>query len=188
MSASTTAVTAFLTALVLSWVFRQARKPAPTLPDGTIVLTYGKWMMALGAVSGIVMPVALVIVALKAGFREPNDPYYFAAMIVFFGVLGWWFLLEGVKRRILVSETGAVSHSPWRGPTRIDWPEVAAVKFSALGSSLTLVSRSGRKVQASVMMPGVVQFADAIARHVPPPLAGEALGKLRAYLARRRTS
>lgn len=170
MTVTTAAVTAVLTTLILSWVLRQARRPIPTEPDGTLVLAYGRWMVVLGVVCGIVAPAGMVALALTAGFREPNDPYYFAALAAFFPLMGGWCLAEARKRRVVVSETGVVAHSPWGRPRRVDWSDVATVQFGNLSGYVTLVGRSGERVKVSIMLRGIAQLADAVRRHVPPAL------------------
>ena len=115
MALPTTAVSAAVTIAILSWLFRLARKPVPVLPDGSLLVRYGKWMVVLGVACGILMPLALLAIAITSGFRNPEDPYYFGGMVVFFASLGWWILLEGLKRRVVVTDRDLVASSPWRG-------------------------------------------------------------------------
>src|SRR2546425_7235971 len=117
MAVPTAGISAVITIAVLSWLFRLARKPVPVLPDGSVLVRYGTWMVVVGVACGVVMPLALVAVAVTAGFRNPEDPYYFGGVVVFFGLLGWWGLLGGLKRRVGVSHSGLVASSPWRGGT-----------------------------------------------------------------------
>jgi len=84
-------------------------------PDGSLLVRYGKWMVGVGVACGVLMPLALVAFAVTAGFRNPEDPYYFGGMLLFFTLLGWWALLEGLKRRVAATDSGLVAHSPWRG-------------------------------------------------------------------------
>jgi len=184
MTGASAAVTAVLTTLFLSWVLRQARRPIPTQPDGTFVLAYGRWMLALGVVCGILAPAGIVVIAVMVGFREPNDPYYVAGLLAFFVLMGGWCLAEALKRRVVVSDRGLVEHSPWRRTRRVDWSDVVAVKFGNLSGYVTLVGRSGQQVKVSIMLRGIAQLADAVGRHVPPALAAAALTGLAARLER----
>src|SRR3989454_2638860 len=88
MAIPTAAISGVVTIAILSWLFRLARTPVPVLPDGSLLVRYGKWMIVVGVACGVLMPLALVTVA--AGVRNPQDPYYFGGLLLFFAPLGWW--------------------------------------------------------------------------------------------------
>src|SRR2546426_7362009 len=115
MAVPTAAISGVVTIAILSWLFRLARNAVPVLPDGSLLVRYGKWMIVVGVACGVLMPLALFTVAVTAGFRNPRGPYYFRGMLLFFALLGWWGLLEGLKRRVGATHSGLVAHSPWRG-------------------------------------------------------------------------
>src|SRR3989442_10680273 len=98
MAVPTAAISGVVTIAILSWLFRLARKPVPVLPDGSLLVRYGKWMIVVGVACGVLMPLALFTVAVTAGFRNPGDPYYFGGMLLFFALLRWWGPLGGRKR------------------------------------------------------------------------------------------
>src|SRR5437879_10909495 len=130
MAIPTAAISGAVTIVILSWLFRLARRPVPTLPDGSIVVRYGRWMLAVGMLCGVLVPIGLVGLVLKAGFRRPQHPYYFAGMLVLFLVLGWWVLRESLTRRVILSDSGRVPTSHWHGDaTRLTWTDVAQVEF-----------------------------------------------------------
>ncbi len=108
----------------------------------------------------------------------------FLLIAAFFLSSGWWSLAEGLKRRVVVGEGGVVAHSPWGRSRRVDWSDVVTVRLSPVSGYLTLVGRSGETVKVSMMLKGVSQFADAVRRHVPPPLAEQALAQLAQRLRR----
>src|SRR5207247_10525834 len=98
MAIPTAAISGVVTIAILSWLFRLARKPVPVLPDGSLLVRYGKWMVVVGVACGVLMPLALVAFAVTAGFRTPEDPYYFGGMLLFLALPVWWAPLEGVTR------------------------------------------------------------------------------------------
>src|SRR2546422_890931 len=189
MAIPTAAISGAVTIVIVSWLFRLARRPVPTLPDGSIVVRYGRGMLAVGMLWGVVLavgmlcgvlvPIGLVGLVLKAGFRTPEDPYYFGGMVVFFLVLGWWVLLESLKRRVIVSDSGLVSNSPWhREPTRLAWTEVAQMKFSPTSGQLVFVNRSGGKIRVGTLMSSLDQLITAARQRVPADVSRDALAKL----------
>ena len=179
MAIPTAAISGAVTIVIVSWLFRLARRPVPTLPDGSIVVRYGRWMLAVGMLCGVLVPIGLVGLVLKAGFRTPEDPYYFGGMVVFFLVLGWWVLLESLKRRVIVSDSGLVSNSPWhREPTRLAWTEVAQMKFSPTSGQLVFVNRSGGKIRVGTLMSSLDQLITAARQRVPADVSRDALAKL----------
>jgi len=114
------------------------------------------------------MPLALVAFAVTAGFRNPEDPYYFGAMLLFFTLLGWWALLEGLKRRVAATDSGLVAHSPWRGePVRFAWAQVARITFSPQRWPLVFANRAGEKIRVGTMMSGLDQLIAAARRYAP---------------------
>jgi len=70
MAIPTAAISGVVTIAILSWLFRLARKPVPVLPDGSLLVRYGKWMVGVGVACGVLMPLALVAFAVTAGFRN----------------------------------------------------------------------------------------------------------------------
>src|SRR5205814_10701747 len=144
MDVHTAASDGDMTIANLSWVLQLARKPIPAVPDGSLLVRYGKWMIVVGVACGVLMPLALFTVAVTAGFRKPGDPYYFGGMLLFFALLGWWALLEGLKRRVVATDSGLVAHSPWRGePVRFAWAQVARITFSPAAGQLVFADRTG---------------------------------------------
>ncbi len=184
MDSSVAAATAVITAFVLSWLFRQARKPVPAQPDGTVLVTYGKGMLAIGLACGVLMPVGLVFFAFRVGFKRPDDVYYWAGMTAFFLLVGCWLLLEALKRRIVVSPSGVLAHSPWGQPKSIAWADVAQLGFSAIGGSVSITNRSKVTVRASLMMNGIGQLIAAARERAPANVSRAALDKVEARLRR----
>jgi len=179
MAIPTAAISGVVTIAILSWLFRLARKPVPVLPDGSLLVRYGKWMVVVGVACGVLMPLALVVFAVTAGFRNPEDPYYFGGMLVFFALLGWWALLEGLKRRVVATDSGLVAHSPWRGePVRFPWAQVARVTFSPIAGQLVFANRAGEKIRVGTMMSGLDQLISAARRHAPAEVSRDELAKL----------
>ena len=185
MAVPTAGISAVITIAVLSWLFRLARKPVPVLPDGSVLVRYGTWMVVVGVACGVVMPLALVAVAVTAGFRNPEDPYYFGGMVVFFGLLGWWVLLEGLKRRVVVSNSGLVASSPWRGePVRLAWAQIARINFSPIAGQLVFGDGAGAKIRVGTMMSGLDQLIALSRRHAPTGVPRDGLTKLEQRRAR----
>src|SRR5439155_466847 len=148
-----------VTIAILSRLFRLAPKPVPALPDASLLVRYGTWMIVAGVACGVLMPLALVTVAVTAGFRNAEDPYYFGGMLLFFALLGWWALLEGLKRRVVATDSGLVAHSPWRGePVRFAWAQVARITFSPVAGQLVFADRAGEKIRVGTMMSGLDQL------------------------------
>ena len=185
MAIPTAAISGVVTIAILSWLFRLARKPVPVLPDGSLLVRYGKWMVVVGVACGVLMPLALVVFAVTAGFRNPEDPYYFGGMLLFFALLGWWALLEGLKRRVVATDSGLVAHSPWRGePVRFAWAQVARITFSPVSGQLVFADRAGEKIRVGTMMSGLDQLVAAARRHAPAEVPRDGLAKLEERRAR----
>src|SRR5256885_15937495 len=179
MAVPTAAISGVLAIAILSWLFRRARKPVPVLPDGSLLVRYGKWMIVVGVACGVLMPLALLTVAVTAGFRNPGDPYYFGGMLLFFALLGWWALLEGLKRRVVATDSGLVAHSPWRGePVRFAWAQVARITFSPAAGQLVLADRTGEKIRVGTLMSGLDPLIGAARPHAPAGVPRDGLAQM----------
>ncbi|HET7296393.1 MAG TPA: hypothetical protein VFI66_04585 [Gemmatimonadales bacterium] len=106
-------------------------------------------------------------------------------MLVFFAVLGWAILLEGLKRRIVVSGVGLVAHSPWRRePVRLAWAQLAGITFAPLAGNLVFVDRAGARIRVGTMMSGLDQLIAAARRDAPAGVPRDGLTKLEQRRAR----
>src|SRR3989442_15990887 len=115
MAVPTAGISAVITIAVLSWLFRLARKPVPVLPDGSVLVRYGTWMVVVGVACGVVLPLALVAVAVTAGVRNPEDPSYFGGEGGVFRPFGRGGGCERLKGPAGLSESGLGAGPPGGG-------------------------------------------------------------------------
>src|SRR3989441_12807806 len=87
MAIPTAAISGVVTIAILSWLFRLARTPVPVLPDGSLLVRYGKWMIVVGVACGVLMPLALVTVA--AAGPKPEGPHHFGGHLFVFSPPRW---------------------------------------------------------------------------------------------------
>src|SRR5437899_9166656 len=66
MAIPTAAISGAVTIVIVSWLFRLARRPVPTLPDGSIMVRYGRWMLAVGMLCGVLVPIGLIGLVLRS--------------------------------------------------------------------------------------------------------------------------
>jgi len=105
--------------------------------------------------------------------------------LLFFALLGWWALLEGLKRRVVATDSGLVAHSPWRGePVRFAWAQVARITFSPSAGQLVFANRAGEKIRVGTLMSGLDQLIAAARRHAPAEVPRDGLAKLEERRAR----
>jgi len=76
-------ISGVVTIAILSWLFRLARKPVPVLPDGSLLVRYGKWMVGVGVACGVLMPLALVAFAVRRVFETRGSLLFFGGMLLF---------------------------------------------------------------------------------------------------------
>jgi hypothetical protein len=156
-------------ALFLGGLATLAKRPPKLDPKSrTIVLEHSWLLKGLGLVAGLGMPLLVLVLVLVIGFKKPSDALAAGGLLLFFGLLGGWLLLESMGVRVLLSEEGIEGRSPWRGTRFIPWDEVKEVKFSQAMSWFVVVGRRRDKVRVSMLLVGTQYFVEAVKEYLDP--------------------
>lgn len=167
---SLSAITLALTSGLIYLLFREAWKPARQNEDGTFVLRYGRGILILGVVCGVLAPGAILALALGGSVKSRSDLFIVLGLLAFFAILGWWFILEARGTRIAVTAEGVEARSPWGKPKRLEWHEVREVKYAQTSGYLVLSGGAGVRIRISAMMTGLPTFVASMKDHLAPDL------------------
>jgi len=156
------------TAAVSAWLRNEARDHTSQSALGEdLEFRYGPRLTAMSILVGVVAPVGVLWLALHFGFKEPGDPYYFAAILAFFVIGGGWMLLEAVRTRVVISPSGIRCTTGFRKAVTISWAEVQSVSYNPLCAWLTIQTVSGSRVHIGRYLKGARQLAEALRQRLP---------------------
>jgi hypothetical protein len=133
----------------------------------TFTVEYSWLIKGIGLVTGLGMPLLVIGLMFVVRFRTERDVYAAGGLLLFFGLLGGWLLLESMRVRVVVSEQGVVGYSPWRAVRSFRWDEVKQVYFSQT-SNFVIVGPGGKKIKVNVLLTGVRELCLAFKRFLPP--------------------
>jgi hypothetical protein len=153
--------------LVLLVLVNSVRRLPKTDPEtGAAILRYTWFVRGTALVFGVLSAPFLALgsfVALAAPPQVgPEIQFSTLGGFLLFGPLFWFLLLEVLYRRLLVTEKGIHSRSPWRAARCFGWEEITRVSYSALNSWFILTGAEGRTIVVSVHMTGIRSFVRAI--------------------------
>jgi hypothetical protein len=181
-------VTLILTSWLVARLFAEARRAPSVDADGTLILRYGTGIRVVGIVSGLVVPLGLLVLAWVSPPDDRGEVVAVASLLTFFLVGGGWMLLESRRAQIVVTAAGLTETTLWGQVRELPWAEVQAVRFSPGMGYITLtgdtVSGDRRRVRVSVLMVGVPALWAAMARHLTPERYADAEAKYTAYAQR----
>jgi len=172
-----------VTALVMSALLRGAWRSVPPAPDGSLRLTYGRGVTALG-VFVLLFVAFLACFAVVSPPRNRGDVTALVGLVVGFGVPGAYLVATGRRASLQVTKHGVIATGTWRPARAVAWEDVARVHFSRGLGYLVLTGRDGRKVRVSPLLTGFLPFLDLLVERLGADLAGQAAREAREYTAR----
>lgn len=163
------AIIAVAVILVLGLAKAVAQKP-PKVDEatGAVILQYGWPLRVLGLICGPGMCLAVIVLMLVVGFKEPGDPYYAGGIFLLFGVLGGVLMLEAFRVRIILDGTGITGHSPWGKVRSIGWSNVQEVSYSLLAGWFLIRATDGQTIRVPMLLTGIRSLVSAVQLHLRP--------------------
>jgi hypothetical protein len=152
-----------------------ARRPGKLDPvTGELVMTYSLPLRVVGVGLGLLVPILLIVVLLAVPLKNEQEALGLGIGGTAFTLLGGFLLLETLRFRVIVSEEGLRSHSPWRPVWSLRWEEVRSVTSHSPTSYFVFRGRGGRRVRVPLWFTGLDLLVAAARRHLPPKVAAEA--------------
>jgi hypothetical protein len=166
--AVTTMMTVGLTSLALRALFAESfRRTPPADASGAVLLRYGVGMKAVGVVTGVLIPLALLGVALFAPPTQPGEMAPLLGLIAGFALLGVPIVVITFRGWARVSTDGIESHSPLGTRSRVSWSDVRTVEYSGLRGALVFRDGRGTVVPVSMMAVGLPALLGQMEDHLP---------------------
>lgn len=153
-------------AIALQYLFRQSQKSALKIASDIYVLCNSKVYKTIGAIVSLLAGVFLLILVLVS-IGEKQDLYALIGMIIGFGGLGIFLLIDS-RCRIILSPEKIESFTPWRGHIVIQWAEIESITFWEPLYLFVLYSTSGKKIYVNSMMIGIQSLFEHVSRYVDP--------------------
>ena len=117
---------------------------------GGVILEYPtSWKVMSAAL--LILGCGMVLMAwVIIGIKEPEDPYIFAALLLFFGGIGGALVIETFKGRVIVSENDVLAMPAWSRPRSISWDKIKELKYSSGMGWFTIASHTGIIIRVPV--------------------------------------
>ncbi|HEU4511349.1 MAG TPA: hypothetical protein VFR78_24180 [Pyrinomonadaceae bacterium] len=153
--------------VVVNYLTRAALRSKPSIDPatGARIFAYARGSKVLAVISLILpgLPGALAVDLYRRG--EPD----LAWLIVFFilAALSAATLLECFLVRLVVSEEGIRSLSPWTGERFLRWDEIESIRYSQICSWYVIMGAGRKKIYASEYLNGFGVLVDEFAKKIP---------------------
>ncbi len=158
-----------------------ARRPGKLDPaTGELVMTYSLPLRVVGVGLGLLAPTLLIVLLLAAPPKGQEQVLAAGIGGTVFALLGGFLLLETLRFRVVVSDEGLRSHSPWRPVRFLPWEEVTFVTSHSPTNYLVFHGKGRRRVRVPLWFTGLDLLVAAARRHLPPKVAAEAEDLFRA--------
>jgi hypothetical protein len=133
----------------------------------------------MGVGLGLLVPALLIVLMIAVPPKKQEEVLALGIGGTAFTLLSAFLLVETLRFRVVVSDEGLRSHSPWRPVRFLPWEEVRSVTSHSPTSYFVFRGR-GRRVRVPLWFTGLDRLVDAARRHLPPNVAAEAEDLFRA--------
>ena len=162
---------------------RHAGGPARWL-DGALVLTRTRLYKGISvSITILFMPLAVWAV-FAAPWVSATDRRYGQALFALVALLALMMVASTFYRRIVVSDKGITSRSPWTGTRFVAWSDIKDVRYVPIFQWLCLHGSSTGPVRIDLMFAGLPDFIDVASQHLSPRLSEGAVAAFRARFSR----
>jgi hypothetical protein len=166
---------AVLAIVLFGLVALSARRPGKLDPvTGDLLMTYSLPLRVVGVGLGLLVPALLIVVLLAVPLKNEQEALGLGIGGTAFALLSGFLLLETLRFRIIVSEAGIRSHSPWRPVRFLPWEKIELVTSHSPSWHLVFHGQGGRGVRVPLWFTGLDLLVAAARRHLPPKVAAEA--------------
>jgi hypothetical protein len=151
-----------------------ARRPGKLDPvTGELVMRYSLPLRVVGVGLGLLVPLLLIVLLIAVPPKKQEEVLAAGIGGTAFALLSGFLLLETLRFRIIVSEAGIRSHSPWRPVRFLPWEEVRSVTSHSPTRYFVFRGRACT-VRVPQWVTGLELLVAAARRHLPPAVAAEA--------------
>ena len=161
-------LTVIFVGLLISYLTKTALRSKPIIDPATGARTfsYVSASKALALIS-LILPVffgAFSLILYRAG-----DSAYLVPLILglIFTAMTGYALLEYFVARLIVSDEGITSQSPWTGERFFRWDEIESIGFSKLLRWYVLIGPGRRKIYAAEYLSGFAYLTVEFTKKIP---------------------
>lgn len=162
-------LTVIVVGLSLHYFTMAARRSKPTIDPatGARIFSYVRGFKALALIS-VILPVFMgagALVLYRSG--ESDYPVWLIICLIFTAMSGY-LLLECFFARLILSEEGITSLSPWTGERFFRWGELESIGYSKLSRWFVLIGPGRKKIYASEYLKGFLVLCAEFRERIPP--------------------
>ncbi len=97
------------------------------LADGVRVLGYGRDLRGLAVLAGVLVPLIVVAIGWMSPPRNADEWWSWGGLIVGFGLMGGYAMLEGFRTKVVLSPDGIAKFHWWYPPRFVPWGDVERI-------------------------------------------------------------
>ncbi len=177
------AAPAVLTSAALWWLIRSGGGEPPVEGDA-LVLRYPRAFEIAGWAFCTVGVALVVWLSIPSGLPTVGDALAAATILAICCGGGALFVVGARREWVHVRTDGLTGQTAFASePTRLEWTEVAEVRFGKVSGYLTVRTHDGRRVRASAFLGGVSELAAFLDRRFPERGGAQAAAELRPFRA-----
>jgi hypothetical protein len=136
---------------------------------GALIMRYSLPLRLICVVVGIVAPGFVVLMMVLEPPSNGPDRVTAVCMLLGFGLLGLFLLIESFTFHVIVTDGGLESYSAWRFKRIMEWSEVVSVVSLNATSYLLFTSRRGVTIRVPLWFTGLKELALFIKDHLAFP-------------------
>jgi hypothetical protein len=141
-------------------------KPRLDATSGERIFSYVRGFKALALIS-IVLPVFNGVLSLYLYRAGDADYSIWFGICLIFAAVSAYLLLECFAARLLVSDQGITSLSPWTGQRTFRWEEIESICYSKKSMWYVIVGPVRKKIYASEYLSGFGVLSTEFRKRIP---------------------
>jgi Bacterial PH domain len=153
---------------LINYLTRAGLRSKPTVDPatGASIYTYVRGTKILMLI-GIILPVFMGAVSLSLYRGGDSDYSVWLIICLIFAAMTAWALLEVFVVRLIVSEEGITSVSPWTGRRFFRWDEIEQIRYSKFSRWYVIAGPARKKIYASEYLNGFGHLSAEFSRRIP---------------------
>ena len=153
---------------LVNYLTTAALRSKPTIDPatGAGIYTYGRASKALGLFS-LILPAFMGMLSLILYRKGESDYPTWLIICLIFAAMSAWALLEFFVVRLIVSEEGIKSISPWTGRRFFRWDEIESIRYSKVSRWYVITGPARKKIYASEYLKGFGHLGAELRKKIP---------------------
>jgi len=155
-------------ALVTAGIAAAARRATvPRTDEGGYLLQYGAVMRLCAVGLPVLILFGMGLLLLQHPVTSREDVVAVVSLLIFFGFLLGYGVIEGLTVKVWVGPSGIRGTSGWRGYRKYTWAEISRIRYSPLSGWFKVEAPGKAPLRVHGWISGILEFQQMFMRHLP---------------------